>query len=111
MDPAPPEIGAAVQDTHVHAVAYGFQAAILYWVLSRAMLPLLALAAGWIGAGALGVLTETLQLLVVARSSETVDVVADLFGASVVVVGVLVARQVVGVLCRLGGGRGRADSR
>jgi len=102
VDPTPPEIATGLADTHAHAIAYGVQAALLYWALSSALLPLVGLGAGWLGAGALGVTTEILQLLVSARSSEAVDIVADVFGATVVVVGVLLARRIGAVLRVLG---------
>ena len=84
-------------DTTVHAVAYGGQAALLYWALCHALQPLTSLIVAWLSGTAFGVATEILQTAVAVRAAEGVDIVADAFGATAVVIGVLAVRRLVGV--------------
>ena len=77
-------------DWLAHSLAYGLQAALLYW----ACLPWLgrnrAMLCGVVGASGFGFVTEALQLLQPSRAVELKDLAANTVGA-VIVCGLIVA--------------------
>ena len=101
--PRPPEVvqGVHISDAAAHAVAYGLQAGMLLWMLARRFKSGLAYLLAWLGASAFGLLTELLQLLVRARSSELTDLVADAGGAALVLLAIWFLRQITGQLSRV----------
>lgn len=88
---APSLSGFGVSDFLAHAVAYGLQAGLLFWLFE---LNVRGGAALWaiFGASGLGVLTEMLQILSPVRHFEYQDMLADLLGAVFVVSLLFVAR-------------------
>jgi VanZ family protein len=85
-------LGVRLANTQVHAIAYGGQAALLYWAALRFVQPLTGLVVAWIGATCFGVITEMLQVQVATRAAQGVDIVADAFGATSAVTVLLLAR-------------------
>jgi VanZ family protein len=84
--PVMPELH--VPDTFAHAAAYGLQAGMLLWLLSRELTTGQAFVFAWLGATLYGLVTELAQLLVAARSFEVSDMVADAVGAALVLTAV-----------------------
>ena len=76
----------AISDWFAHAVAYGIQAALVFWASLPSLGQNRALAVGVLGAIGFGVLTEGLQLLQPGRSVEFKDLVANTIGAFLVCV-------------------------
>ncbi len=70
-----------VPDWIAHAMAYGIQAALVFWAVLPSLGRNRALAIGVVTASAFGVLTEGLQLLQPGRSVEFKDLVANTTGA------------------------------
>jgi VanZ family protein len=77
--------GVQIPDTAAHVVAYGIQGLLLLLLLRPLLSPGLAALGGWLGAVAIGALTELVQVLQPTRSPELRDVVADAAGAVVAV--------------------------
>ncbi len=101
-----PSVEVGVSDVDAHAVAYGIHAVLLYWALSVFASPLGAQLGAWLGAGALGATTEVLQSFRPPRSAEVKDLVSDMAGAAVAVVGLVAVRRALG-LVRNAAARGR----
>ena len=74
----------SVPDWFAHATAYGIQAALLYWASFPSLGHGRSLAAGVVGAGAFGVVTEGLQILQPGRTVELRDLAANIVGALLV---------------------------
>ncbi len=91
--PRPP---AVVPDTYAHAAATGIQAVLLYWLGASLLSPVGAMATAWLGATAFAGLMEALQYLMPPRTAELGDLVSGMVGASSMLVGVLLARRVLG---------------
>jgi VanZ family protein len=89
---------AGISDVHAHSAAYGLQAALLIWATYEVAQPLISAAVAWLGATALGLTTEVLQSLQPARATEVSDLLADVFGTTLVVAGYLMVRRVSAVL-------------
>ena len=73
----------SVPDWLAHALAYGFQAGLLFWAVVPSLGPRRGLAGAFLGATAFGVATEGLQLLQPARTVELKDLLANTVGAMV----------------------------
>ncbi len=93
LAPRLPELPVRVSDLLLHGLAYGIQAALLLWTLRFLLRPAIAATAAWLGAGTMGLLTEVLQQSHPPRSAEFKDLVADVLGATVVVLGFLAVRH------------------
>jgi VanZ family protein len=93
--PSVPAAGAWFPDKLAHALAYGGETVLLYWVLSSLAQPLTATAAAWLGTGVLGMLTEILQALQRPRSGDPGDFVADMVGATLVIIVATLVRRAV----------------
>jgi VanZ family protein len=91
--PSLPAAGAWFPDKLAHALAYGGETVLLYWVLISLAQPLTATAAAWLGTGVLGMLTEILQALQRARSADPGDLMADMVGATIVIVAATLVRR------------------
>ena len=74
----------SVPDWFAHAVAYGIQAALIFWALLPSISRHRALLMGVVGASVFGMVTEGLQLLQPVRSVEFKDLVANTAGALLV---------------------------
>jgi VanZ family protein len=73
-----------VPDWFAHAVAYGIQAALLYWATLPSLGHRRSLVAGVVGAGSFGVVTESLQFFQPERAVELKDLAANIVGALLV---------------------------
>jgi VanZ family protein len=93
--PSLPAAGAWFPDKLAHALAYGGETILLYWVFITLAQPLTATAAAWLGTGVLGMLTEILQALQQARSADPGDLMADMVGATFVIVAATLVRRAV----------------
>jgi VanZ family protein len=91
--PSLPAAGAWFPDKLAHALAYGGETVLLYWALISLAQPLTATAAAWLGTGVLGMLTEILQALQRARSADPGDLMADMVGATIVMVAATLVRR------------------
>ncbi len=91
--PSLPTAGAWFPDKLAHALAYGGETVLLYWVLISLAQPLTATAAAWLGTGVLGMLTEILQELQRARSADPGDLMADMVGATIVIAAATLVRR------------------
>ena len=91
--PSLPAAGAWFPDKLAHALAYGGETVLLYWVLISLAQPLTATAAAWLGTGVLGMLAEILQALQRARSADPGDLMADMVGATIVIVAATLVRR------------------
>lgn len=78
-------------DRLAHAMAYGVQAALLFWACLPTQRRNRALLVGVVGATTFGMLTEALQLIQPSRSVELADVAANSVGA------ILACGAIVGV--------------
>jgi len=74
----------SVPDWFAHGVAYGIQAALIFWALLPSIGRHRALLMGVVGASVFGMVTEGLQLLQPGRSVEFNDFVANSVGAMLV---------------------------
>ena len=74
----------SVPDWFAHGVAYGIQAALIFWALLPSIGRHRALLMGVVGASVFGMVTEGLQLLQPGRSVEFNDLVANTVGAILV---------------------------
>ena len=93
VTPLVPAAGEWFPDKLAHALAYGGQTVLLYWVFMPLVQPLTATAAAWLVSGALGMLTEILQALQRARSADPGDLIADMVGATIVIVAATLVRR------------------
>ena len=93
--PSLPALPGAITDVHLHAVAYGLHALILYWTTAAVFSPLGAIGAAWIGASAFGGLTELHQLFRPPRTPELKDLLADIAGAGAALLGLFLVRTVL----------------
>lgn len=93
-----PSVPAAVvgfPDKLAHALAYGGETVLLYWILLPLVQPLAATTVAWLGTAALGMLTEILQGLQPARSADPGDFLADMVGATIVIVAATLVRRAI----------------
>jgi len=74
-----------ISDSVAHGLAYGIQAGLLAWALGRRLSHGGGVVLAWLGATATGMATELLQRFQPARSLELRDLVADMLGAGIVV--------------------------
>jgi VanZ family protein len=95
VTPSVPAAGEWFPDKLAHALAYGGETVLLYWVLISLVQPLTATVAAWLGTGALGMLTEILQALQRERSADPGDLMADMVGATIVIVAATLVRRAV----------------
>jgi VanZ family protein len=93
VTPSVPAAGEWFPDKLAHALAYGGQTVLLYWVFMSLVQPLTATAVAWLVSGALGMLTEILQALHRARSADPGDLMADMVGATIVIVAATLVRR------------------
>ena len=101
--PRLPTLPEPFTDLDAHALAYGMEAVLLYWLACSWFVTPASAALAWIGANCFGVCTEILQLFVPSRASEVRDLAADLFGVTVAVVALLVARRAPSLVRTFGG--------
>jgi len=80
----PVSSGGGVPDVFLHGVAYGVQAALLYWLFSSKMRPRSAIVAAVCCATLFGAMVETLQLFRPVREVQLKDLFANTVGACVV---------------------------
>ena len=80
--PASPGVG--VPDVVLHGLAYGLQAALLFWLFSTTMRPGGAIVAAVVCATLFGAMVEILQLLRPMREVELEDLCANTVGACIV---------------------------
>lgn len=80
-NPTAPTI--SLPDWLAHAVAYGGQTVILYWMFRLALDRRTSLLAAWAVTVPYGAVVETLQLAQAARTFEIADLVANTCGAGV----------------------------
>lgn len=97
VTPSVPVLPEGFSDLHAHAVAYGLEAVLLYWLASSWFAAPASASLAWLGANGFGVCTEILQRLDPARASEARDLAADLFGVTLAVVALLLARRAPGL--------------
>ena len=97
VSPSLPKQSVQVSDVWLHGIAYGLQAAFLYWLVWPVVSRLGAAAIGWLGASGLGLSTEVLQGLSRARSAEFSDLAADMVGAAAVIISLIIVRRLVNV--------------
>jgi len=83
VPPSPWPGASSVPDWLAHGVAYGVQAALLFWAVPGTATTRSRTLAALTGAIVFGAVTEALQLLQPARSTELIDVVADAVGAAI----------------------------
>lgn len=93
--PSLPAAGEWFPDKLAHALAYGGETVLLYWVLMSLVQPFTASAAAWLGTGVVGMLTEILQGLQQTRSADPGDLLADMVGATVVIAVVALVRRAI----------------
>ena len=93
VTPSVPAAGEWLPDKLAHAMAYGGQTVLLYWVLMSLARPLTATLLAWLLTGALGMLTEILQALQRARNADPGDLMADMVGATIVTLAATLVRR------------------
>ena len=91
--PRLPALPEPVTDLDAHALAYGLEAALLYWLAYCWCSPPASAAFAWLGANAFGVCTEILQHFEPSRTSEARDMGADLFGVTLTILALVLARR------------------
>ena len=76
--------GPGVPDVVLHGLAYGLQAALLFWLFSSKLRTGRAIIAGVVCATLFGAMVESLQLFQPARAVQMRDLLANAIGACIV---------------------------
>ena len=84
LAPEIPIVGAAVPDGLVHGMASGAQTLILFWLLSTAVSPTIAVISSGLGAFLFGAIVEVLQIFQPTRYFQPSDLSANAIGSVLV---------------------------